>query len=81
MQQAARETAQAEIRDHVLAWVREVLEDPSVELADNFLDVGGHSMAAARINKLLEQQCGVRMPIRTLYEATLGDACDQAFPV
>lgn len=81
MQQAARETTQAEVRSQVLAWVREALEDPSVEPADNFLDVGGHSLAAARINKLLEQHYGLRMSIQTLFEASLEQACDQAVPV
>lgn len=75
------EAVRAEIHGQVLEWIRESLEDPGIELADNFLDVGGHSLAAAHVNKQLEQRFGVRIPLRSLFESTVAEACDQAAPV
>ena len=51
---------------------REVLGRPDVGVEDNFFDLGGHSLLAVRMLDAIEQVCGQRLPVSTLFaDATI----------
>lgn len=53
---------------------KEALGVDQVDPADNFFDMGGHSLLAVTMMTRLEKQCGVRLPLATLIEApTFGE--------
>jgi amino acid adenylation domain-containing protein len=47
----------------------EVLKRERIGTADNFLTLGGHSLMAIRVLGRISKQCGVRLPLRALFEA------------
>jgi len=47
----------------------EVLKKERVSVADNFFTLGGHSLLAIRVLGKLSRQFGVRLPLRTLFDA------------
>jgi amino acid adenylation domain-containing protein len=47
----------------------EILDVRPIGLDDNFFDVGGHSLLAARLFARLNQQLNINLPLATLYEA------------
>jgi amino acid adenylation domain-containing protein len=48
---------------------QQVLDVPKVGIHDNFFDLGGHSLKAARLFYLLEQVYGRRLPLAMLFQA------------
>ena len=51
---------------------REVLGRADVGVEDNFFDLGGHSLLAVRMLDAIEQVCGQRLPVSTLFaDATI----------
>jgi acyl carrier protein len=58
--------------DPVEEWVadlwRELLGLDKVGRHDNFFDLGGHSIVATRVVSRLEQDLGVEIPLRSLFE-------------
>ena len=48
---------------------QQVLEVSTIGIHDNFFDLGGHSLKAARLFFLLEQVYGRRLPLATLFQA------------
>jgi acyl carrier protein len=68
------------LADDVVGWVREFLEDPSIGPDDNFLDVGGHSLVANRLNVLVKKKYGRKIPLRSLFEESIAAACADAGP-
>ncbi|AHG93600.1 amino acid adenylation domain protein (plasmid) [Gemmatirosa kalamazoonensis] len=60
----------------------EVLKKERVGLGDNFLALGGHSLLAIRALGKISKSFGVRLPLRTLFEAStleqLAGAVDRA---
>ena len=60
------------VRDEVAEVLRlraaELLAEPGVELGDNFLDLGGHSLMALDLSKEMERRFGAPIDIRLLFE-------------
>ncbi len=52
----------------VAIW-EEALGVVPVGIADSFFDLGGHSLLAVRLMAAVEERCGRRLPISTLFEA------------
>jgi aryl carrier-like protein len=65
---------ETELRDSTRAWVVELLDESDVSLEDNFLDLGGHSMLALRLNERIADRYGAGLSLRLLFERSLGDA-------
>jgi amino acid adenylation domain-containing protein len=47
----------------------DVLQRDAISVDQSFLDLGGHSLLAIRVLGRLSKQFGVRLPLRTLFEA------------
>jgi amino acid adenylation domain-containing protein len=55
----------------------EVLKRERVGRGDNFLDLGGHSLLAIRVLGKISKTFGVRLPLRTLFDAPTIEALGQ----
>lgn len=62
------------VDQNLLEWVRELIEDHRVSLDDNFLDVGGNSLMAVILNERLQNVYGVHVPMKKLFQLSLGEA-------
>jgi len=72
--QEASTLAGGEIQQEVVGICAEVLEVERAGLADNFFDLGGHSLHATAVVSRIRARFGVEVPLRTIFEAaTLGD--------
>ena len=63
-----------EMQEAVLKWVAEFLEVDEVSPADNFLDLGGHSLIAMQLNAQVRLRFGDALDIKELFEEHIGDA-------
>lgn len=64
--------------DSPLLWLQEELEDDSIAMEDNFLDVGGNSYLAMQLAEMLYAEAGFKLDMRRLYEVSLGEALEGA---
>ncbi len=64
----------------VVDWLRTELDDPEITAADNFLDIGGHSLAFARLNAYLAESFGLNLDMRVAYDKPLSIAVAGAQP-
>ncbi len=69
------------VLDRVLHWLREELTDPDIVASDNFLDIGGHSLTFARLNKVLGDEFGVTVDRKITYDDSLDAAVANRTPV
>ncbi|MFO7627937.1 MAG: amino acid adenylation domain-containing protein, partial [Prochlorococcaceae cyanobacterium] len=53
---------------HIRMIWQHVLGRDHIELDDNFFNLGGHSLAAARVAARIEQKLGTRIPIARIFE-------------
>jgi amino acid adenylation domain-containing protein len=58
------------MQDRVATIWREVLEAPSLDLDDNFFDIGGSSILLIRVRTALQSQLGRPIPITWMFEFT-----------
>ncbi|WP_229075532.1 non-ribosomal peptide synthetase [Actinoplanes sp. DH11] len=56
------------VQEAVAAAFCEILQVPSVTLADNFFDLGGHSLSATRLVGRLRSRFGVRLAVREIVQ-------------
>ncbi|MEU9205628.1 acyl carrier protein [Streptomyces sp. NPDC048332] len=73
-------TGGTDIERSVVEWLRTELDDQEITASDNFLDIGGHSLTFARLNKYLGDTFGVVLDNRTAYSESLGVAAAKSLP-
>ncbi|WP_405947596.1 phosphopantetheine-binding protein [Streptomyces prunicolor] len=78
---AARSPEITDLEHATIAWLCEELEDSEIIASDNFLDIGGHSLAFARLNKFLADSFGVNLDMKVAYDEPLSIAVAKAQPV
>ncbi len=57
-----------------LLWLQREIGDDSITLEDNFLDIGGDSFLAIQLAELLFTDAGLKLDMRKLFTASLGEA-------
>jgi len=57
------------VEQQIAAIWRRLLGLASVSRADNFFDIGGHSLAAVRMVSMIEKEFGRRLPVSTVFAA------------
>jgi amino acid adenylation domain-containing protein len=67
--ESGQEPAQDPLEHQIAGIWEQVLGIRPVSVTDNFFDLGGHSLAAARLFGRLADICGVDLPLATLFEA------------
>lgn len=70
-----------DVEQSVVEWLRAELDDQDITGADNFLDVGGHSLIFSRLNKYLGDSYGVVLDQKTTYSAELSAAVAASQPL
>jgi acyl carrier protein len=78
--ETARAASRPDIAETVVEWLRVELDDAEITGADNFLDVGGHSLVFSKLNKFLNESFGVVLDQRRAYEDPLSAAATAALP-
>jgi hypothetical protein len=63
-----------QVEQSAIEWLRTELDDPEISGADNFLDIGGHSLVFSRLNKFLADSFGVVLDQKTTYSDPLSAA-------
>lgn len=61
----------ADVTTKTVSWVAELLDEPQASAADNFLDLGGHSMLALQLSRRAEENFGLDYDMRVLFEESL----------
>ncbi|WP_431042211.1 hypothetical protein ACQUSR_10015 [Streptomyces sp. P1-3] len=64
----------ADVEKSALEWLRTELDDPEITGADNFLDVGGHSLTFSKLNQFLGDSFGIILDMKTTYGESLSAA-------
>ncbi|WP_328836935.1 phosphopantetheine-binding protein [Streptomyces europaeiscabiei] len=52
----------------VVSSVRTLLDNTSVNIDDNFLDVGGNSIVAIRLGQILSEKLGIPRTVRIIFK-------------
>lgn len=55
----------------LLGEVRRILDEPDVRMTDNFIELGGNSIMAVRLVKILEDEHGIKIDVTQLMGAPL----------
>lgn len=55
----------------LLGEVRRILDEPDVRMTDNFIELGGNSIMAVRLVKILEDEHGIHIDVTQLMGAPL----------
>ncbi|MFC0435427.1 hypothetical protein [Kutzneria buriramensis] len=70
-----------EIVTAAVEWLRTELNDPDITGAENFLDVGGHSLTFSKLNIFLGGTFGAELDKKLTYERSLSEAVAGMTPV
>jgi hypothetical protein len=70
-----------DIVQSAIEWLRVELDDPAIVDSDNFLDIGGHSLAFSKLNKFLAENFQVVLDMGMAYEYSIRRAVTDAAPV
>jgi acyl carrier protein len=57
------------VEEQLVAIWSEALKRDRIGIRDNFLELGGHSLLAIRVLGKISKSFGVRLPLRTLFDA------------
>ncbi|GHE70155.1 hypothetical protein GCM10018785_43310 [Streptomyces longispororuber] len=76
----ARAVSAADVEQSALKWLRDELDDPEITGADNFLDIGGHSLTFSKLNIFLGDSFGIVLDMKTTYDGSLAAALAAAQP-
>lgn len=71
------DTVSSPVARSIFEWAAAILEVPQVAPADNFLDLGGHSMLALELNTRVQEAYGVELDMQTLFEGSLREVAEQ----
>lgn len=63
------------VERRLAAFWRELLGIEEIGVDDSFFDMGGHSLIAVRLFRMIRQEYGVDFPISVLFEAPTIAAC------
>ncbi|MFI0480772.1 condensation domain-containing protein [Actinomadura sp. 9N215] len=69
------------VEQELAAMVAELLAVNQVDMNENFIELGGHSLIAIQLVSRVREEFGVELPLRLLYspDATLGDFAEVMF--
>ena len=56
-----------EMEQMLVGIYQQVLGKDKIGIRDNFFELGGHSLRATKVVNQIEEQCGVRIPIKTMF--------------
>lgn len=65
----------------VVEWLRSELNDREITAAENFLDIGGHSLTFSKLNIFLGDSFGVELDPKITYAESLSTAVAGMRPV
>jgi non-ribosomal peptide synthetase component F/acyl carrier protein len=73
-----RVAPRSDVERAVLTAIEDVLRLPSLSVNDDFFDLGGHSLLVAKVTARLNQEFGLSLPLRTLFEARTAERLAEA---
>ncbi|MER6268147.1 acyl carrier protein [Streptomyces sp900105755] len=62
---------QNEVRQRILDWIGEELGDHHITGADNFLELGGHSMMAIELKARIAREYGLSISLADLFQRSI----------
>lgn len=78
--EATRAASRTDIERSLVEWLRAELDDPEIVESDNFLDIGGHSLTFAKLNKHLGDSFGAVLDMKIAYSEPLSVAVEKMQP-
>ncbi|WP_431825743.1 thioester reductase domain-containing protein [Burkholderia sp. F1] len=78
---APPDTSTPDVATLVRRTVAQLLGYPDVDMSESFLSLGGDSIRAARVHRLLQQSLDVKIPLSLMLEAQTLAECAQAIDV
>ncbi|GAA2777089.1 phosphopantetheine-binding protein [Saccharopolyspora taberi] len=67
----------AAIEQLTVEWAAQLLDDSDVTPQDNFIDLGGHSILALRMNRYAKERLGAEYNLMVLFESDLAAAAEE----
>ncbi len=78
MHSGGQHPARTSLEAQVLLVMEEVLKLPGLSVTDDFFALGGHSLLAAKLTSRLNQEFGLALPLRTIFELPTAEALAKA---
>ncbi|MGK3202790.1 acyl carrier protein [Amycolatopsis sp. MEPSY49] len=72
--------APEQVEAAAVEWLRSELDDPEITAAENFLDIGGHSLTFSKLNIFLRDSFGVVLDPKITYAEPLSTAVAEMQP-